>query len=400
MSIAATATSADSIICQIDGENVHVIASHITKTYSADQWTIERYREEFPDAPLYSPWALLKKEEMTQKKEAQAKIVAAPASADQADNSFVVERRPFHEVFSIPASVKGAMNGQGKPIACAVFKTTGELTDFVPELDPHYIFDIDNLKRVLMGLDVGMNVYTFGHAGTGKSTLFEQICAHTGRPMMRVQHTVNMEECHVLGQYIVMNGSTVWEDGPLPYAMRNGLTYLADEYDFAMPHVSSLYQPVLEGKALMIKEAPKHMRVVKPHPNFRFVATGNTNGSGDETGLYQGTSIQNFANYERFGIMMKIGWMPKKQEASVIAGQAGILIEDANSLVDFATAVRKENDAGKISAPISPRALINAGRIARMTRSFQMGVELAFLNRLSSIEAEACRQVAARFFPT
>ena len=104
---------------------------------------------------------------------------------------------------------------------------------------------------------------------------------------------INNYNCRLLG--VVKNGETVFELGPLPYAMKHGMVYCADEYDFAEPAVLSIYQSVLEGKPLIIKEADLENRVIKPHPNFRFCATGNTNGAGDSFGLYQGTRIHRYS---------------------------------------------------------------------------------------------------------
>jgi cobaltochelatase CobS len=180
--------------------------------------------------------------------------------------------------------------------------------------------------------------------------------------------------------------------------MKLGIAYLADEYDRSMPQVLSVYQPVLEGKALVTKEAPPEWRIIKPHPNFRFVATGNTNGAGDETGLFPSTMLQDFANYERFGLMMQITWMPEAQEIAIVAGQGRIPQEDAKQLVKFATEVRKQVDGGQMTAPISPRALINAAQIGIKFRDYHKGLTLAYINRLAQSDAEACRQVAQRYF--
>src|SRR5690606_3664152 len=118
------------------------------------------------------------------------------------------------------------------------------------------------------------------------------------------------------------------------------------------------YQPVLEGKALVIKEADAANRIIKPHPNFRFVATGNTNGSGDETGLYQGTNIQNAANYDRFNMVLEIKYMSPEKEVQIIMKQSGIAKGDAEKMVDFASRIREQYSSAKLSAPISPRTLI------------------------------------------
>jgi len=263
-------------------------------------------------------------------------------------------------------------------------------------VDPNYIFNIDLLKTVLLGLEARFNTYLWGHAGVGKTTIIEQACAHTKRPWIRVQHTRNMEESHVVGQWVVRDGHTVFELGPLPFAMKYGLTYVADEYDFAMPAVLSLYQPVLEGKALVIKDADQANRIIRPHPQFRFCATGNTNGTGDETGLYAGTLMQNAANYERFAIVEEVRYPEKKIEIGLVAAQGGVPTQDAEQLVSFANLVRESFTNGKIGLPVSPRALINAAQLGRRRGSIKTGLGLAYVNRLSRVDQQAVREIIDR----
>ena len=131
--------------------------------------------------------------------------------------------------------------------------------------------------------------------------------------MIRAQHTASTEESQIVGQILAKNGSTYFEPGLLSLAMRLGWVYLADEYDFAYPQILGIYQPVLEGEALTLKEATPEWRTVKPHAKFAFIGTGNTNGSGDETGLYQGTNIQNAANFSRFGIVAESQYMKRRK---------------------------------------------------------------------------------------
>lgn len=374
--------------CALCDAEVHVIGKHLQEAHP--DVTKEQYVQDYPDAPLYSDKALTKLKDIRAKKSAKIEV------SMKSRNS---EMREMFRVFGIPETTEGVKTASGKPIMVEVKTEIPEdLVDYVPDVDENYIFSIDNLKAVLLGVKQKMNVYLVGHAGTGKSTLLEQVCAHLRRPMMRIQHTGNTEESHILGMYVVKGGETVWEPGPLQICMRYGLDYLADEYDRALPQILSVYQPVLEGKALVTKEAPPEWRVVKPHPDFRFVATGNTNGAGDEVGLYPSTALQDFANYERFGMMVEIGWMTPKQEARVIAAQAQIPLKHAEQLVKYATDIRKQFDGGGISAPISPRALINAGICGMRTGDYIFGLRHAFLNRLGSVDKEACSELAQRHF--
>lgn len=383
----------DKITCSICGAQVHSVQIHLKNEHS--DWTIEKYKQEFPDAALLSEMAKKKVAEKVKEKDALITEMAGAATSVTTIGKFA--KQPLHEVFNL-GKVKAALNAKGEAIPISVAPVGGEFDDLIPEIDKAYIFSIDLLKTVLLGLDLNIPTYLWGHAGVGKSTILEQVCAFTNRPYMRIQHTINTEEVHIVGQMLANETGTYFEPGPLALAMKHGWTYNADEYDFAHPSVLAVYQAVLEGKSLLIKEAPGEWRSVKPHANFRFVATGNTNGSGDETGLYMGTQMGNAANYSRFGITEMVDYMPKKQEIGVVCNQSGIIKEDAEKLIEFAHAVRKSFDAGKMSSTVGPRELINAARVGLRRGSWRTGLNLAYINRLGRVDRETANGVAQRIF--
>ena len=383
--VSTPAIEGDKIRCEIDNALVHSVQLHIEKNHP--DWTLERYKEEFPGKPLLSE----KARQAVLAKQKQRLVAAADAA---------ITRKPMHELFGLPADK--TRNARGEPIMTQVF-TTADLVDndatLVPDIDSNYVFPIESTKTTLMAWALKKTMYNWGYHGTGKTSLFEQVAARTGRPFLRIQHTINTEESHVLGQYIVRNGEVIFNLGPLPMAMLNGWIYCADEYDAAVPAVSLLYQSVLEGKPLYIKDAPPEMRMIRPHANFRFVATGNTNGSGDETGLYQGTQIQNAANYSRFNITIETGYLDEKTESTIVSRQAGIKIVDATKLCKWANEWRKQFSAGEVSATISPRELIEAGHIGLIRGAdWHGGLTLAFANRLSRTDKEVAKQLAQRHF--
>ena len=375
------AISSAKIPCALCGAEVHVISKHLETTHP--EVSLEQYQERFPAAPLLSDIAKQHIEK------AQAKARADSAVSVMGD--FSVKKRAMHEVFQLPP-VKSSMSSIGnQPIPISIFESPAAIADLVPEVDEHYVFNTELLKTVLLGLEINENVYLWGHAGVGKTTVIEQVCAYTKRPWFRVQHTRNMEEAHVVGQWTVKSGETVFELGPLPYAMKHGLVYVADEYDCGAPGVIALYQAVLEGKALVIKDADRANRIIKPHPMFRFVATGNTNGTGDETGLYAGTLQGNAANYERFGIVEEVLYPEEKVEIAVVMAKGKVKQDIAKQLVDFARRIREAFSGGTIGLPISTRALVKAANLGRRTASMNKGLQLAYVNRLTRIDQEAAR---------
>lgn len=382
----------DKISCAICGANIHSVALHLRDTHP--EMSIEDYQTKYPGSPLLSELAKAKiAEREASKAAASAAIATTPSAPAAAEVGYAT--RAFHEVFGFDAAVPGAMNQRGKPIPIQIL-ADNEFKSMVPDLDPNYVYEIDGLKNVMMALDLNMPIYVWGHAGTGKTTLLEQVSHRTNRPMLRVQHTVNTEEIHIVGQWVARGGETHYELGPLALAMKHGWVYLADEYDFALPSVLAVYQPVLEGKSLVIKDADAANRVIRPHPNFRFCATGNTNGSGDETGLYQGTSIQNAANYDRFGMVIQTRYMKPELEELIVSGQSGIAAADAKKLVDLANRIRESYDGSKISSPISTRTLINAAKLGMRRGSYRTGIGLSFTNKLSRVDREVVDALAQR----
>ncbi|HFG7010892.1 MoxR family ATPase [Acinetobacter baumannii] len=412
--------SNDPIICEICGGKTHVIAKHLKEKHP--ETTYEEYKKQYPDSPLLSPLAQKKMQEQAELKRAKEAELAKAQQEKATDTSTskeettvstnnhyvqlaltnieakpndIVVSKPFHEIFDLKG--KSALSGSGKPIPISCIENSA-FPEMIPEINDTYVWNVNELKDVMIALELNINPYVWGHKGAGKSEMFDQIAARTGRPLVRIQHTSNTEESHIVGMWTVKNGETIFELGPLALAMKHGWMYLADEYDFAQPNVLSVYQAVLEGKPLYIKEADAANRVIKPHPNFRFAATGNTNGSGDETGLYQGTNLQNSANYDRFGSVIYKSYMKKEDESLIIQKRVGLCAEDADKLVDYANLVREQYANSKISDTISPRSLINAAMIGLRRNDYKHGLKLAFTNKLTQVDQQVAEDLAQRVF--
>ena len=384
----ASSASDTRIKCELCGALVHSIQHHLAREHEDVKMTLDQYKEQFPEAPVLSATAQSKLDQML-----AAKHGVVKTSVSVEEKSI----KHFHEIFELGGGAS-VMSSTGKPIDVTVLAPRQEDARMVPAIDPNYIFNVDILKSLMLGVEMKIPTYLWGHAGVGKTTVFEQIAARTKRPFFRVQHTANMEEEHIVGGWRLRDGKTHFELGPLPLAMKYGWLYMADEYDFGRPEVTSVYQAVLEGKPLVIKEADSENRVIEPHPDFRIVATGNTNGQGDESGLYAGTNLQNAANYERFGIVEQMPYMNAKLESKLVSQQGNVPIKDAEKLVDFANRVRTEFEAGKVSNPISPRSLIYAAKIGVARGNYITGLQKAFINRLTSVDKEAITQLAQRVF--
>ncbi|MGS9896516.1 AAA family ATPase [Acinetobacter baumannii] len=391
----------ETITCMICKGQAHSIAHHLKSDHPTV--TIEQYKSQYPQAPIYSP-AMIERAKIkeAEKKKAQEQAQqAAPVASSviSKPGSFAPQdtlvARKLHELFNINGPE--GKNAQGEALNVTCIENSSS-PDMVPEVNNTYVYEPEILKNVLIALELNIPFYVFGHKGTGKTELIDQVAARTGRPIVRIQHTANTEEAHIVGQWTVTNGTMTFQLGPLALAMKYGWIYLADEYDFAQPSVLSVYQAVMEGKPLNIKEADIENRIIKPHPNFRFCATGNTNGTGDESGLYSGTTIQNSANYDRFGIVMEKHYMSKQDEIAAIVRHTQVDPEDAKNLVEFATKVRAAYSNKEVSDTISLRSLIYAAKLSVLRGSMNKGIALAYTNKQSSRDVEVVKGIAQRVF--
>lgn len=367
------------IKCELCGEEIHHVESHLKHCPQAIPFA--EYKQRFPNAPLMSVEA---RERL--KSVLQLQTMVAPQTND--------EKIDIGTLFRL-GNIETIKN-QRKEDIFVTRLGAHSFQDMVPDGDPNYILTVDVLKAVLFALEENIPAYLWGHQGSGKSSIIMQICHATNRPMYRIQHTLNMVESDVVGDWRAREGNTYFELGPLPLAMLNGWVLLADEYDRAPPGVVSLYQAVLEGHPLVIKEAPQECRVIRPHPNFRIIGTGNTSGAGDEHGLYAGTLIQDAASYSRFGITYKVGYMDPEAEAALLVTREKVRTEDAKNLVRWATMIRDAFDSGKMGITVSPRELLYAAKVGAAFFDFRKGIKLAITNRFNSVDQTVAEDLAQR----
>ena len=202
-------------------------------------------------------------------------------------------------------------------------------------------------------------IFITGLSGNGKTMMIEQVHAELRKELFRVNITIETDEDDLIGHYALVDGRTVWQDGPVTMAMERGATLLLDEVDLASNKIMCL-QPVLEGNPLLIK---KEGRIVRPKAGFTVMATANTKGKGSEDGRFIGTNILNEAFLERFPITVE-------QEYPSIAVEKKIIIklmenlgcvdeEYAAKLVDWADLIRKTFYDGGVDEIIATRRLVH-----------------------------------------
>ena len=272
--------------------------------------------------------------------------------------------------------------------------------NMVPSKDPLYV-PFGHFSDVYSIVKSGKfyPVFITGLSGNGKTFMVEQACAKAKKEFFRVNITVETDEDDLLGHYALIDGNTVWQDGPVVKAMEQGATLLLDEIDLASSKIMCL-QPVLEGKGVFLK---KVNRFVRPAVGFNVLATANTKGKGSEDGRFIGTNILNEAFLERFPITME-------QEYPSVAIEKKILDKVFNSLdIEFgdfsekltmwADIIRKTFFEGGIDEIIATRRLVHIAEafaifgdrkksIQMCINRFDEDTKVSFLDLYSKVDAE------------
>ena len=233
--------------------------------------------------------------------------------------------------------------------------------NLIPEKDPLYV-PFGNFNDVYTIIKSGRYYPAFitGLSGNGKTFMVEQACAKAKREYFRVNITVETDEDDLLGHYALIDGNTVWQDGPVVKAMERGAILLLDEIDLASSKIMCL-QPVLEGKGVYLK---KVNRFVSPSVGFNVLATANTKGKGSEDGRFIGTNILNEAFLERFPITVEQEYPSMSVERKILDKVfASLDITEygdfAEKLVTWADIIRKTFYEGGIDEIIATRRLVH-----------------------------------------
>ena len=198
-----------------------------------------------------------------------------------------------------------------------------------------------------------------GLSGNGKTFSIEQACAQLGRELIRVNITIETDEDDLIGGFRLVNGETVWHNGPVIEALQRGAVLLLDEIDLASNKILCL-QSILEGKGVFLKKIGKH---ITPTEGFNVFATANTKGKGSDDGRFIGTNVLNEAFLERFPVTFEQEYPSPATEQKILQKCAESLgVNDADfckRLVDWGDIIRKTFYDGGVDEIISTRRLVH-----------------------------------------
>ena len=265
--------------------------------------------------------------------------------------------------------------------------------NLIPEKDDTFVRfgNFGDVKKIIQSR-LFYPTFITGLSGNGKTFAVEQACAQTGRELIRVNITIETDEDDLIGGFRLINGETVWHNGPVIEALQRGAILLLDEIDLASNKILCL-QSILEGKGVFLKKIGKF---VKAAEGFNVFATANTKGKGSDDGRFIGTNVLNEAFLERFPVTFEQEYPTPAIEQKIVEGIALDLgVEDRDfckRLVDWADIIRKTFYDGGIEEIISTRRLVHIIRAYSIFKDKAKAIEVC-VNRFDDETKQAFLQL-------
>jgi len=274
-------------------------------------------------------------------------------------------------------------------------------SDRVPDPDPTYKFDPDTTLAILAGFAFNRRVMIQGYHGTGKSTHIEQVASRLNWPCVRVNLDSHISRIDLIGKDAIKLKDgvqvTEFQEGILPWALRNPTAIVFDEYDAGRADVMFVIQRVLEtdGKLTLLDQN----EVITPHKYFRIFATANTIGLGDTTGLYHGTQQINQGQMDRWSLVATLNYLSHDAETNIVLAKNPTYNTEkgrkiVGQMVTVADLTRTAFMNGELSTVMSPRTVIAWAQNASIFRDVGYGFRVSFLNKCDELE----RQTVAEFY--
>lgn len=190
----------------------------------------------------------------------------------------------------------------------------------------------------------------YGPSGTGKTTKILCIAGALGLPSLKMVGSRSIDESSLFGKYVLRNGETVFEYGPLALMMKYGGMFVFDEINMVDSDILSSLNDVLDGTKQKILD---NGEIIYAHPNFRFAESMNIG--------YAGTNEMNISHKSRIQNKIKISKLPIDKMTDIIVKETEIDKKTARQMSSMLDGFNNVimNEGNETTQRIDLRTLIN-----------------------------------------
>ncbi|MCB1174754.1 MAG: CbbQ/NirQ/NorQ/GpvN family protein [Leptospiraceae bacterium] len=260
----------------------------------------------------------------------------------------------------------------------------------------------DTLKPLPFYKSIGREIDVFEHAwrnqlpvllkgptGTGKSRLVEYMATKLKRPLISVACHEETSAVDLIGRYLIAGGETVWLDGPMTRAVRQGAILYLDEIAEARPDTMVAIHSLTDHRRALFVD--RHNEELQAPPEFMLVASFNPDYQRGSRELKPSTR-------QRF-IALSFQYPSPELEKSIIAGECGFEDKNLDRLVKLAERIRATSDL-PLAETVSTRLLVDSARLIQSGLPARLACQSAIAEVLSD-DAEtlqALNELIALYF--
>jgi MoxR-like ATPases len=191
-----------------------------------------------------------------------------------------------------------------------------------------------------------------GPTGCGKTRFVEHMAWRLERPLITVACHEDLSSTDLVGRFLLEGEETIWHDGPLTSAVRNGAICYLDEVVEARKDTVVIIHPLTDHRRRLPIE--KLGTIVEAPPDFTLVVSYNPGYQSILKDLKQSTR-------QRF-VAIEFDYPPPEMEAEIVAREGGVDEGTARDLVLIGQKVRNLRGHG-LEEGVSTRLLIYAAQL-------------------------------------